>query len=271
MAEKWEIEHPTTLDLGSERDPIGAIDVRLVAGRVSVVAAGTDDGTIRLEVNEVVGAPLKVTLEHGTLTVSHPKGTADGLLGKLRAPWRDMSASVSITAPPRARLGLNSVSADTLVSAMSGPVSVKTVSGDVVLDAPGPDVHADVVSGAVEVRNLAGELDVKSVSADITVHAVALPKLNAKPVSGDVTVDLADADATLQSTQKINSVSGSTTVRLPAGVGYHVSGTTLSGDIVAGGEKLAKSIGQTKGALRAGNEALRLDATTLSGDVTVLA
>lgn len=272
MAERWDIEKPTTLDLGSEAEPITAVDVRLVDGRVSVVAATTDDGTARLEVTDVTGdVPLRVTLEGGTLVVSHPKGTAEGLWGKLRTSWRDMSAQISITAPASADVRLAGVSAETLVAGMAAHVAVKTVSGEVVLDAPGSEVSANVVTGAVEVRNLSGALSVKSVSGDVTVHALALPKLAAKTVSGDVTVDLADAEAaTLTSHQAANTVSGSVTVRLPPGAGYRVNATSVSGDLVAGGERLARSVGQTKGTLSAGNEAVRLDVATLSGDVTVL-
>lgn len=272
MAEQWQIENPTTLDLGSEQEPITSVEVKLVSGRVSVVAASTDDGTARLEANEVHGGPLRVSLEAGKLVVSHPKGAQEGWLNKLRTPWQDMSAVLSITAPAGATLALATVSAETLVAGMQSPVSVKTVSGEIVLDSVGAEIDANVVSGPIDVRDLSGSMTVKSVSGDVTVHARALPRFDAKTVSGDVTVDLADATdgAAVASKQAAKTVSGSVTVRLPAGAGYRLDAKSVSGDVVAGGERVAKNPGQTKGTLRSGSEAVRLDAGTMSGDVTLL-
>jgi len=272
MAEHWKIEHPTTLDVGSEDEPIRSVEVKLVSGRVSVVASSADDGTARLEANEVRGGSLDVTVSHGKLVVSHPKDTAEGWLNKLRAPWQNMSAMVSITAPAGAQVALATVSAETLVSGTRAPVSVKTVSGEVALDTVAGDVAANTVSGAVELREHAGSLEVKSVSGDVTVHARALPRLAAKSVSGDITVDLADADdeAAVRSEQAAKTVSGSVTVRLPAGAGYRVTAKSVSGDVVAGGERIGKGAGQSKGTLRAGDEGVKLDVSTLSGDITLL-
>jgi Putative adhesin len=272
MAEQWSIENPTTLDVGSEDEPIRAVEVRLVSGRISVVATETDDGSARVEANEVRGGPLDVSLASGTLVVSHPKGINDGWLNKLRAPWQDMSAVVSITAPAGARVSLATVSAETLVSGMRAPVAVKTVSGEQAVDSVTADVDSSVVSGAVEVRELRGRLSVKSVSGDVTVHARALPRLDAKTVSGELTVDLADADdaATLRSEQSAKTVSGAVTVRLPAGAGYKVAAKSVSGDIVAGGERIGRSPGQSRGTMRSGSEGVQIDVQTLSGDVTVL-
>ena len=271
MSEHWTIEHPTTLDVGSEQDPIHSVEVKLVSGRVSVVASSTDDGTARLEANEVRGGPLDVTVTNGKLLVSHPKNTTEGWLNRLRAPWQNMSAMVSITAPGGAQVALSTVSAETLVSGTAAPVSVKTVSGEVALDSVSGDVKANTVSGAVELREHAGSLEVKSVSGDVTVHARSLPRLAAKSVSGDLTVDLADADeAAVRSEQAAKTVSGSVTVRLPAGTGYRVTAKSVSGDVVAGGERIGKGAGQTKGTLRSGDEGVRLEVSTLSGDITLL-
>ncbi len=272
MAEAWTIEHATTLDLGDSSAPIESVEVQLVAGRVAVVAANSDDGSAQVEVSEISGGPLTATLENGALRISHPKTAKDGWLEKLRKPWTDMSAVVSITAPQGARVSLSTVSAETLVAGMTAPVHLKTVSAELAVDAVTGNIDAKTVSGSLEVRELRGELVANTVSGDVTVHARALPHLSAKTVSGDVTIDLADADAGvgLRSEQNAKTVSGSVTVRLPAGAGYLVNSKSVSGDLVAGGERVGKQPGQSKGTLRYGNEAVQLNAGTMSGDVTVL-
>ncbi|MGI8880152.1 MAG: DUF4097 family beta strand repeat-containing protein [Jatrophihabitans sp.] len=272
MAEAWTIEHATTLDLGDSSAPITEVEVLLVAGRVAVVAAASDDGSAQVEVSEISGGPLTATLDAGKLRISHPKAAKEGWLEKLRKPWTDLSAVVSITAPRAAKVTLSTVSAETLVAGMAAPVKLKTVSAELAVDQVTGNVEAKSVSGALEVRELRGDLVANTVSGDVTVHARALPHLTAKTVSGDVTVDLADADAGSATTseQDAKTVSGSVTVRIPAGTGYLVTSKSVSGDLVAGTERVGKQPGQSKGTLRHGNEAVKLTAGTLSGDVTVL-
>jgi hypothetical protein len=270
--DEWRIEEPVSLDLGGDGDAITDIDVTLVEGRVSVVAAEREDGSARLEINEVRGAPLTVTLDDGRLRVSHPKSAGgEGLFGRLKMPWREMSAQVSITAPAAARVSVKTVSADALVSGSRSAVKVKSVSGPIVVDAVSASLDATTVSGAIEVRDLRGSLKANSVSGDLTVHARDLPDFTAKSVSGDVTVDLADADSgpDVRSTQSVKTVSGEVTVRIPAAAGYVVHGHSMSGQLVAGGERVGGG-GKGGASLRSGSEAVRLDAATMSGDITVL-
>lgn len=59
-------------------------------------------------------------------------------------------------------------------------------------------------------------------------------------------------------------------MRLPAGAGYRVTAKSVSGDVVAGGERIGRGAGQSKGTLRAGDEGVKLAVSTLSGDITLL-
>lgn len=73
----WSVSEPQKL---SFEEPVAELSVRVVNGAVNVVGAepadpggpdGTGPGTARLEVSQVAGPPLRVTLADGVLTVAY--------------------------------------------------------------------------------------------------------------------------------------------------------------------------------------------------------
>src|SRR3954452_24383080 len=123
MAE-WTISDPTTLDLD---EAVTAIDVRLIAGHVDVV---TSDGPARLEVTEVDGAPVRVRLEGGRLSIAHEELHWEGVVGGAGVAGEVGGGGggggvVPAAVPADARASVAVVSADAVLSGLSGGVKVR--------------------------------------------------------------------------------------------------------------------------------------------------
>ena len=104
---------------------------------------------------------------------------------------------------------VTSVSADVRVAAVEGDARLKTVSGDARVDSVGRslklqsvsgDIHADVVGGPAELKSVSGDarlgaasdsVTIQTVSGDQNVGAVSQGAVQAKSVSGDVSVGIA--------------------------------------------------------------------------------
>jgi hypothetical protein len=272
MDESWQIDSPRILEVGGEDEPVRELRVGLVAGRVDVVAhaVGTDedDGSARIEATSIKGRPLEVTWKDGVLSVTHPKVTWDGLLEGLKSlTRRDDRAELSIAVPPGTQVRISTVSADGLLSGLRAPATVRTVSGELAVDGVHGDLHARTISGRIDVRDLHGSLSGESVSGSIVVQAAQLPRLDVKTVSGELVVDLHTAPSRVD----MKSVSGDLVVRIPSESGFRLDARSVSGQIVADGRRLrAGRPGPPQGEIRDGDESVRVSATSVSGDVTLL-
>src|SRR3954449_7893399 len=197
---EWTLSQPTVIEVD---DAIHAVDVRVVSGHVDLVC-GEGDGA-HIEVTEIDGPPLQVTVDNGRLTIAHEDLHWPSLLGfRLRARER-RRAVVSIAVPSRCSAMVGVVSADAIVAGLGGDVTVRCVSGDVTLDRTGGDVEVQTVSGDVELRDVAGAISLTTVSGGMTVVDGRPPSVRAKSVSGDVTLDLRST--------------GPATVEVPRGAG----------------------------------------------------
>jgi hypothetical protein len=216
--EKWLVDGPKTIDVGIVRQ----LKVGLVGGQVDVVAH--DEPTARVEVHGVTGEPLRVEFDAGTLTVDHAQIRWDDPLGFLRAFRGTASADVSILVPRHAALTLGVVSAGALVTGLEHDAALHTVSGDLVVDGVTGDLQANAVSGAVTVRDHVGALAVRTVSGDVAATG-AVTRFTVDGISGDVLLDLQDVPDSV----RVNTVSGSVSLRLADGVGYACSVSTATG------------------------------------------
>ncbi|MEU7838472.1 MULTISPECIES: DUF4097 family beta strand repeat-containing protein [unclassified Nonomuraea] len=259
---QWTIERPEQLTFGS----VTALDVRIVAGRVAVLAT---DGPPTLEVAEIDSAPLIVTYdeESGELSVAYKDLTWEGILGWLR---RDRRKSVlTLAVPKKCTVNVGVVSGSAVVAGFEKATQVRSVSGDIVLDGVSGDVSATTVSGTVESRAMDGDLAFKSVSGELTVADGTPRRLRANTVSGRITADLE-----LRPTGYVtfNSVSGDILVRLPENVEADVSMRSTSGRLVSTFENLsdASRPGNKSVSGRLGGGMASVTATTVSGEVTLL-
>jgi F0F1-type ATP synthase epsilon subunit len=270
MSEQWTVSAPEKLVFDGE---VTRLRVRTVAGAVNVVAT---DGPARIEVTEIEGAPLTVTLEGGELTVAYDDlswkdfswKTLVSVLGK----WQQGSkrrAVVSLAVPATARVELGSASSDTVISGITAPVTVHSASGSTTLVRLSGPVDANTVSGSVQAQAVSGDLKVNTVSGELTVFEGASGSIKAHSVSGPVTVDLAH-DNTID--LHVSNVSGEVAVRIPAPTDAEVHANTTSGDLSNAFDELriAGTWGakQITGTLGKGTGKLKI--TTVSGSVALL-
>jgi hypothetical protein len=267
MTQQWRIETPQSIDVEGVR----RLQVRLVGGRVDVVGRTEDaeSGAAHIEVTRVDG-PVVVTLADGVLQIAHEKLTWGGVLDWLGG-GRRTHAVVSVSVPAQCPVQLGVVSADAVVSGIvAEATAVKSVSGDVTLDGLTSGVTARTVSGALETRRLDGNLDFTTVSGDLTVVAGSTSRLRANSVSGDLTLDL-DVDGA--GALDLRTVSGDVTLRLPDAAALAVDVATTSGSLQSefDGLHTERRPGQARMSGSIGSGSGRLRATTVSGDVVLLA
>ena len=293
--ERWTLEGPETVTL----DRAGELKVKLVGGHVDVMAT---DGPPRVEVHQIEGAPVVVTVDdERRLTVGYEDlGSAFDLEGKSamealselgdalrdvlengwsgrpeawakQFPWfgRKRRAVVSIAVPRQCQVSLNVVSATAVVAGVDGSSKVKSVSGDVTLDGLSGTVDAHTVSGDLEAQMLSGRLSFMTVSGDLTVAEASSDRLAGRTVSGDL---LADVDLAPDGTLDFSSVSGDVTLRLASSTHATVDVSTTSGRTASGFDTLTRS--HKPGSKRVhgtlGDGSGRIHVRTVSGDVHLL-
>lgn len=258
--QRWTIEKPDQLTF----DPVMELSVRIVAGRLAVLAS---DGPPTLEVSEVGSTPLTVTQEDGRLTVAYGDLTWEGVLNWLRPGRR--STTLTLTVPRDCRIQAGVISASAVLAGFENRTAVKSVSGEIVLDGVSGEISAETVSGTVESRALTGDLSFTSVSGELTVADGTPRRLRANTVSGRITADLA---LTPTGHVTLNSVSGPVVVRLPGGVDTDVTLRSTSGTIETAFDGLAQN-GRPGGRSvsgRLGGGMASVSVTTVSGGVTLL-
>ncbi|GAA0669296.1 DUF4097 family beta strand repeat-containing protein [Kitasatospora atroaurantiaca] len=270
---QWTVSEPDKITID---EPVGTLHVRIISGAVNVVAA---EGPARLEVTELEGEPLQVTLENGVLTVAYKDlswgelsetvksvQSVKGFFASLR---RKRRAVVSLAVPAGAEVKVGTASADVTVSGVSGHVAVHGASGETTLVGLSGRTEANTVSGNVDAQSVSGELRVNTVSGHLTVVAGTADKVLAKSVSGAVTLDL-DVETAADIT--VTTVSGPVGVRLPSLADTKVEAGTTTGDLTSTFDEL--KIGGSWGAKRLSGElgsgSGKLQVTTVSGAVTVL-
>lgn len=267
MSEEWSIDSPRVLDVGGDDECVRALSVAVVGGRVDVVTH-TDSPTARVEFAQVDGMPVKVTWDGTKLRITHGV-TADSVLDKVKRVFDGLDrnrVAVSISVPEEARVSVSTVSASALLAGMRAGARANTVSGSLTVDDVTGGVDVNTVSGEVECGDVRGALRVNSVSAGVTARRADSPEVSVKTVSGDITLDLLNANATITS----SSVSGDVTVRAPHG-GYDLTANIASGQVVIDGRTIDKTMRQGGGnRLTDGDGGLRIKANAVSGSVVVL-
>ncbi|WP_159808212.1 DUF4097 family beta strand repeat-containing protein [Cellulomonas citrea] len=260
--ESWVVAGPQVIEVEAVR----ALRVQVIGGRVDVVAH--DAPGARLEVHDVHGRPLEVTLRDGELRIGYQDTLSawESFLDRLRTFRSDDRADVHIAVPRTAAVRIGTVSAEGLLAGVAEDSSVGTVSGALLVDDTRGQLVARTVSGEVVVRGHRGPLTLNSVSGDLAASG-ELSSVHANTVSGALTLDVASTTSSLSAT----TVSGDVTVRLPQEAGLRVTAQSVSGRLVVdqvehkGSGPGSRTVDQTTG-----DGGCDLTATTVSGDVTVL-
>ena len=222
--ELWTVTGPQTIDV----DDVHSLKLGIVKGRFDVVTH--DEPFVRIEVSEISGDPLTITLVNGRLEVRHqlqgPQGWFRNLMGTVNNASAN-SVVVGIALPPGVDVEAGTVNGEGMVSGINGRIRLNTVSGSVMADGTSGELHVNTVSGEVIARNHDGVLTAKSVSGEVTASG-KFKNVRANTVSGDLSFDLHDYTNDLGA----NSVSGDLTIRLPHDVGLDIIAKSASGTVI---------------------------------------
>lgn len=236
MAENyWTVTGPQTIDI----DGVTSLKLGIIRGRFDIVAH--DEPVARIEVSEVHGDPLAVSLVNGRLEVRHqlhgPQGWFKTLMGTVNNGSSN-SAVISIALPAGVEVEAGTVSGDGMVSGIGGNTRLNTVSGSVLADGTSGNLSVNTVSGEVIARNHHGVLTAKSVSGEVTASG-DFSNIRANTVSGDLSFDLHSFTHDFGA----NSVSGNVTIRLPHDVGVDIIAKSGSGAVVIDAQKYSLPAG----------------------------
>jgi hypothetical protein len=239
MAENsWAVTGPQTIDV----DGVSSLKLGIVRGRFDIVTH--DEDVVRIEISEVHGDPLAVTVGEGRLEVRHqlhgPQGWFKNLMGSVNNSSPN-SVVVSLALPSGVDVEAGTVSGDGLVSGITGHIRLNTVSGSVISDGTSGDLHVNTVSGEVIARNHRGVLTAKSVSGEVTASG-RFSHIRANTVSGGMSFDLQDFTQDFGA----NSVSGDLTIRLPHDVGVDIVAKAASGAVVIDDQKYIQPGGKVQ-------------------------
>jgi DUF4097 and DUF4098 domain-containing protein YvlB len=201
-------------------------------------------------------------------TLAHPsegQGTRLEVHSVAPEEWRDGTVNLRLGVPEGVSLRLATVFGEVRVENTAGKVEVRTVSGNVALENLRGETHAEGISGEMRAAHISGSLHLSgksgdlsaenlsrggtltAVSGDVRVKNVEGGRLEARSVSGDVSVENAGQSAPIDIT--VESVSGDTKLTQARG---NIALKAVSGDVTA--EHL---------------EAITLQGQTVSGDVTI--
>ncbi|MBT2522796.1 DUF4097 family beta strand repeat-containing protein [Arthrobacter sp. ISL-28] len=239
MAENsWAVTGPQTIDV----DGVSSLKLGIVRGRFDIVTH--DEDVVRIEISEVHGDPLAVTVSDGRLEVRHqlhgPQGWFKNLMGSVNNSSPNLVV-VSLALPSGVDVEAGTVSGDGLVSGITGHIRLNTVSGSVISDGTSGDLHVNTVSGEVIARNHRGVLTAKSVSGEVTASG-RFSHIRANTVSGGMSFDLQDFTQDFGA----NSVSGDLTIRLPHDVGVDIVAKAASGAVVIDDQKYSQPGGKVQ-------------------------
>lgn len=255
-----QVAEPQTLEF----DGVLSVRVGIIAGRVDILVH--DEPATRIEVSEVEGEPIDISMGAGELEIVHSTGSSRGwiaftsqmIMGKPKE-----TAVISIAVPEGTTVALRTVSGDGLACGTRN-TSLETVSGSLLADDTSGHLKVNTVSGEAIVRHHSGHLVVKTVSGEVTASGYC-ESIRTNSVSGPITLDLLGAPRDLVA----KTVSGDLTVRLPATIGVDVSASSVSGSLTVNNRKFTGhgrnrfiESGSTK-------STLTVHANSVSGDVAI--
>lgn len=162
-------------------------------------------------------------------------------------------AAFTIKAPAGMEVNPVSVSGDVNVDRLGGAVTGKTVSGDAAITGPGA-LSFSTVSGNLKFSDAAGKLRFHSTSGDISGYIKSSEDLEARTVSGKVTLEIQSTPQ--KGAYTLDTISGDLQLTFPKGAKAVTSFSSVSGD-------------QKNNIINDPAAAFRIKANTTSGDLTI--
>lgn len=265
--ESWVVEPGQSRVIDLER--VRRVKAGFIGGRVNVIAH--DEPGARVEVHDVTGRGLKISLEGDTLEVDHPRVRWENFLDVFRnlAPG-SASAEVSILVPRGTPVTLGVVSAQALVAGIHANVSLNTVSGELQAESLRGRLDVNAVGGEVSVSDHAGPITAHVINGDVTASG-AVTRFTVDSVTADVFLDLTGPVEKITT----NSVSGNLTVRLDAERGARYTMNSASGSLQIDGQLIQSMRGRGYTGGREGEatqpaHTIEIAANTMTGNIVVL-
>ncbi|MFF5055636.1 DUF4097 domain-containing protein [Micromonospora sp. NPDC000663] len=260
----WTVESPQRLTL---EGPVTRLDVRLLSGRLNVVAA---DGPTRVDITHVARRPVLVDHSDGRLSIRQERGRSwSDALRWLRSLHRYPRVDVSLAVPADVLADLGLGAGAVVVSGLRRQTRVDIAAGQITLMGLRGATSAKITSGPVEALGVRGDLTLETVSGEVIIADSAADRVRAQTVSGAITCDF---DNPRRSEIRLTTISGSITVRVREDSDLAVRLNTASGRITSGFPQVRGStfpLPNSEGVLGDGEGKLWASAT--SGSIALLA
>ena len=243
-AGQWTVTDPQTIEV----DGVTSVKLGAVRGKFEIVPHGGP--SVQLEVSEVKGDPVAVSLTGGRLEIRHQLHGAQGWFKNLMETVNhnsDNSAVISISVPPGVEVEAGTVSGEGLVSGLAAHVRVNTVSG------------------RVAVRNHQGVLTAKTVSGEVTASG-HFTNVRANTVSGHLSFELLGFTNDFGS----NSVSGDVTVTMPNDVGADIVAKSAGGAVILDGQQFLLANGKVETISGPDTQLMLVRTNSVSGRTSIL-
>ncbi|MFC7406342.1 DUF4097 family beta strand repeat-containing protein [Georgenia alba] len=242
---------------------VARLRVQLVAGAVEVRTH--DAPHVWVDVTDVSGNPLEMTVEGDRLTIGYPAIGWDGWVKRLTSYSSSDSARLTVHVP---------AATETSVATASAAVAITDVAEDLRLNTAAGSVEVTGCHGAATIRSASGRVTVTGQHGPVTVSTAAgrarvdgdVPRASVTTVAGAVEV------TTTAETSKVDvaTVSGAMRVVLPPGTGVSLSARTVSGAVrLDGQDRKSTGFGATTIEERTEGGICFLGARSVSGDLDV--
>jgi len=255
----WIVPGPSQHDV----EGVARLRVQLVAGSVTVL--GHDAPHVRVDVAEVAGNPLELTVEGDRLTVGYPFLGWDGWVKRLRSYRSTDTARLTVHVPRATAVTVATALAEATVADVAEDVSLNTASGRLRVTGCRGAASLKSASGTVDVLGHDGPVRV-STAAGRTTLTGDLPRVEVSTVAGAVAV----ATSARTSMVDLSTVSGALTVSLPAGTGVSMTARTVAGPVrLDGTDRRSPGLGATTVEDRTDGGICFLTTRSVSGSVDV--
>ncbi len=256
----------------------GSVKIEPYGGDTVKIMETTKDGTVITDREE----QLHWYVENGHLRIRFD-GKGNFFFHWGRVTEKHLTVQIPMNSAPFAGLSLDVLSASVVLNNLSvyGNLDVESISGNTTLYAvwaTSTDIETvsgniitagsnlgklsiDTVSGVTTCRNLvATDIDFDAVSGDLSLKNSTFGTLDADTLSGDVTVTLATPAVSIS----FDTTSGDLHIKREGEFGFIAEFDSTSGDF-----ETALSVNHSKGYYRYGDESMRIEMDSTSGDLTI--
>ena len=263
--------------------PDATVEVSNVQGSVTITTWDKNEVELIAELESAKDElEFEATERNVRIEVERPNGKygrddEDDAYLTLRVPSRarlivdTVSAEIGVTGA-RGEQSLESVSGEVRTQAFDAPVRATSVSGEVTVTGNGgkAGVTTENVSGTSTVTGIRGNYHGEVVSGEINAVIAAAQQLELSSVSGDISLQ---AELTPTARVEMGSVSGMITLKIKAPVNADFDIESFSGDIEnCFGQKARDTSKYAPGSelnFTQGSGGARVEIETLSGEISV--